>query len=364
MDFPKINEAACPTVTDGQVTELPEDERCSDADFAAENPSLCPNRSFLVLKPGLVTVCSDEGVIQFKAYVSAAAGETEAVGAVYATSDASVISINSSTGEATVVGAGVATISASLAGDFAFSQITVTAGTNCCDDVTIATAYVLDNSLSSNVHFDVAYSSRLAAAKKVAIQLVRQLNTDKETAAVIKFNRVAETVIELTSVVGDAFTADSLVHAIENIAPTTLNTSVKEGFDHAVDLLALSGAGRRIIVLLSDGQSRPHPTLVEQQQLLDTAMAFKNSGGIIICVGLQSYGDGFSLLRNMASGGWFINLLDDAGVIDGIETLAGMQCYYCGGNRPLTDGYSCASVPPTAQAPELVPLWDPELSFF
>ena len=361
MDFPQVNEKVCPTVTDGQVTELPEDSRCSDADFAAENPSLCPNRSFLILKPGLITVCSDEGTILFKAYTSDSSGETLAVGAVYATSDASVISINSSSGAATIVGPGIATISASFSGKFAFSQITVTAGSNCCDDVTIATAYVIDNSLSSKMHFDTANASRLAAAKKVAVKLATQLNDAKETAAVIKFNRVAETVLELTSVIGDAFTADTLVNAIESIAPTTYNTSVKEGMDRAINLLSLSSAGRKVIVLLSDGQSRPHPSLSEQQELLDSADAFKNSGGIIICVGLQSYGDGFNLLRNLASGGWFINMLNDAEVLTGIAALAGMQCYYCGGNRPLTDGYTCASAPPAAQAPELAPLWDPEL---
>lgn len=356
MKFPNISEQSCETV---------DDDRCSDAAFAVANPGLCPNAARLVLKPETVIVCrGDAGTILFKAYLSQTTGETLLSGVTFASSNAALLSMNAGTGEATVLGAGIVTVSATKDGRTGFAQVTIMEGTDCCDGVVLGTVFVIDNSRSMGAAFGAGYPTRLDAAKKIAYHLARQLNTAKDLDAVESFHELPTTICPLTNVLGTTLTdpATTILGAIVSVSLQNRQTSLNLAFDRALEILDDTDLSKKAMVIISDGENRPPLGSQDLTDLIDKATAFRQAGGIVICVGIRATGDGFLLLRNLASGGFFINVLNSAGVLTAISSLAGLQCYYCGGTEPLADGYTCLTTPLGAQLPDPTPLAELEVA--
>lgn len=326
----------------------------------------------LVLKPETAWLCPpgsdyygptpDPLTLQFAAYLSDGNGEVAASSPSFASSDTNILTINASTGLATAVAPGIVTVTVTSGARKAFAQIVVQAGADCCLDVPVATAFVIDNSYSMSALFGVGYSDRLGAAKKIAHQFTRQFNDAKDVAGVISFNEVAIVLCELTGVLGDLLVEDSITQAISLVpAGFSTKTSLLAGVAKALFMLYQT-TNRRVIILLSDGENRPMAGSLDAATLANEAASFKAQGGIIICVGLRATGAGYLALRDLASGGYFLNVLDSAGVMTAINKLAGLQCYYCAGVRPMVDGYSCLASPIAGQVPDPSPLAELEQS--
>lgn len=243
----------------------------------------------------------------------------------------------------------------------AFAQITVLPGNDCCADIPVATAFVIDNSISMTALFGAGYGTRLDVAKKLAYEFSKQLNDAKDSAGVVIFNEVGIITQGLTSVVGSLLDDGSLAQALGSIVPTDRKTSVLSGMEQAL-LLLNATTNKRVILLFSDGEDRPPVGSIEATTLANEATAFKAAGGIIICIGVRAVGAGYLALRDLASNGFFINILDVAGVTAAIAQLAGLQCYYCAGVRPMVDSLTCLSSPVGAQAPDGTALTELEQS--
>lgn len=114
---------------------------------------------------------------------------------------------------------------------------------------------------------------------------------------------------------------------------------------------------RKVIVLISDGKNRPALDSTAYAQMIAKADQFKASGGILICVGLRASGDGYLLLRKLATPGFFVNVFGDGmtPINDAITKLVGMAGYYCAGTNPT------GSVAYVAEDPDPTPL--PEVEF-
>lgn len=128
----------------------------------------------------------------------------------------------------------------------------------------------------------------------------------------------------------DDFSDDSatVVAAISGIEQTILKTDLMDIFNDVVpDLLAYT-ANRRILLIASDGE---HTVDSNRQAILDAAMTFKQTGGIIIVLGVRASGQGFDLLQRIASGGYFINAIPETAE-ESIELLNYLKSLLCAGS--------------------------------
>jgi hypothetical protein len=82
---------------------------------------------------------------------------------------------------------------------------------------------------------------------------------------------------------------------------------------------------RKVIFLFSDGVNKqgPNPNTI--------AYNFKSGGGIIVVIGLRASGTGFTLLNQIASGGFFVNATED-NETEVANFLRSLKGYFCAGN--------------------------------
>lgn len=225
MNFPTITEESCPE----QLQSCP-DPRCSDPAFAQANPSICGDVPTLILKPENLTVCS-EGEVQFKAFLRSAAGEMQINdGTTFATSNSSVVAIDTVSGLAAVLAAGIVTISVTWSGMSAFAQVTVLAGTggSCCADIEVDTAIVIDNSASMGGQVNGTAGTRLQVAKTIALEFAANLNDSKDLDGVIAFNDGPTVMIDLSAVIGDVQAAITAIP--QSAGKTNLAAALEQAF--------------------------------------------------------------------------------------------------------------------------------------
>lgn len=329
---------------------------CPDPDAAIDNSAQ------LILKPELLTVCA-VGSIQFSAFVRNSMGEVLLTsGLQFLSSNPSAVSIDQTSGKATLLGGGVVTISVGWQGQTAYAQLNIIGGTNCCDDIKVASVLLVDCSISAGQIFNDAYSTRLSVAKKLSLDYVSQLQA-KDADAIIAFGQVANVVQPLTNVIADL---DSAINGItlDSVPPLTADTDVVSAINLAISTLdGCNDCDRKVIVILSDGNNRPPLTNDQIAAVLNTADSFKAAGGIIVCVGLRASGDGYQLLQQIASGGFFINAYGDgsAVVTAASALLVCVMGFYCAGPAPVT-GYGSPCEHPGAQNPDPHPTTDNELA--
>lgn len=348
MNWPTIAQDRCEL-----AAQACQDPRCSDPAFAAANPELCSAGGTMVVAPEMVLACAPES-IQFAATVRSAGGDVAAgPGVVWASSDASIVSINATSGEATALAAGLATISATWQGFSAFAQVNVLGvNGNCCDNVTVLLGLGLDNSLSMGQPFDGGYATKLDAAKAMAAAVVGDILT-KDQGAVLYFNSTNGVVAGLSN---DPL---ALSAAVSTIQPTQNLTDLAGGFSALQNLLQAATGTIRVILLVSDGASHPALSTSQQAALVAQAQAFKAAGNLILCVGVRAVGAGFTLLDTLASGGFFINVWGGAAAV--ATAVTRLQCslgYFCAGSGP-TNGYGC-DTPEGPQSPDPSDPWDLE----
>lgn len=270
-------------------------------------------------------------------------------GLFYESSNPEIVVIDSTTGQATLLTAGVVTISVTYGALSTYAQIQVVGeGDDCCDDTKIATLVVIDNSKSMGLDA-FAGLRRLEIGKKLAHYMFSAMRWDKDVAGLMSFN-VGTTMVQAIG------STQPTLATTWGIPLSTLMTDIEEMLDDALAALAAETADRKVLILFSDGENRPDAdgSIPSSSSILNKATAFKNAGGIIVCVGCMASGDGFALLQSMASGGFFLNTPPI-----NVGSLTGLLCYYCGG-LPPSYGF-CASDPLGEQTPAS-PLPDPELS--
>jgi von Willebrand factor type A domain len=338
MNFDALNVAACIVQppsggggSGGGGTTL--DPRCANAAFAAANPSICTS-AYLVLKPGVGLVCT-LGSIAFSLYLYQNGVETLITsGATFSSSNDDVLAVGVNTGGATGLTAGEATVSASYQGMSASADITVLAGTNCCDSISVLTSILIDDSYSTSLAFGGGYSSRLAFGQAAALEYantILQVNSEpKDSIKIWSFTDVVDPISPsfLTNV-------PELASEIDGIPQTQELTDIGAVLAAAIADITTATGDQKVILLISDGEQTATTSV---QSILAAASQFQAAGGIIICIGLRA-SSGYDLLERIATPGFFLNALptNAADVLDGLNYL---RSIVCAGDCMTTAGFS------------------------
>lgn len=273
----------------------------------------------LIIKPEAVSKCALEQ-LQFETYlVSNGAEQKIELGLTYVSSNQGIVIIGAATGAGTAFGEGMATVTVTWQHLSASAQVT-TLGGDCCEDQNVGMVVAIDNSTSMGQAFSGTYSSRFILAKELANNLAAELNTTKDKIGVVSFNEVAHPELALSDDIS------AIQTAIGAISLTTLTTNLFDAIETAIEVAdADTTLERKVIVLFSDGENKTGA------DPLVLAESFKSGGGIIIVVGLRASGAGFTLLNQIASGGFFINATTDNE--EDVNTyLQGLKGYFCAGN--------------------------------
>ncbi len=324
MNLPTITEAPCSTEHPGGDDDV------------------------LILKPELLTACAGE--VEFKTFLRNSEGETEVTsGLTYSSLSPAVVTINASTGVATLLAPGVGTISVTDGTLISAAQVEVMGDADqCCEDKTVATLVLIDNSISMGSTMTFYPGSRLAFAKRAAYDFMVGMRLEKDTVGLARFN------LSLTSVQAISSDLPSL-DTVEAIPQSVFNTDLLGMLKDGMQALSAVTSDRKVLVIFSDGEHCTGPeSAADWDDIILEAANFKASGGIIVVCGCAASGNGFALLQQIASGGFFFNPIDDTTTLGAADTLIGLLCYYCGG-LPATYGYCLESVLDT-QVPH-----DPEL---
>lgn len=267
------------------------DSRCSDPAFAEAYPSACRYFSRLILKnercQSLVS-----GSPEFKAFVISNGQEVAITsGVTFTSSRTTVATINASTGVASSVAAGKTTISALWNGQYAFALLEVVATCGAASYLVL-----LDNSFSMGQNFNGVYPTKLAYGKYLCERFFSSMNTTKDRMAFGNFNLEADVNVELTNVIAD------LNSYVPEVVSVRQRTDIRDAIIHGSEYLEENvTSGLKILVLITDGQSNhgliPGPS----------ARAFKESGGIIIVIGIRAFDAYFQLLNEISTKGFFIS---------------------------------------------------------
>ncbi len=296
------------------------DERCLDPVFAINNPDICgvsPLR--LIIKPEAVTRCTDDP-IEFETFLVAGGAEQVITsGLTYLSSNQDVVLVSGLTGSATVTGEGIANVTVSWQNLTASAQVTGL-GEDCCDDQNVGMMLTIDNSPSMGQAFSALYGTKFQMAKELSNLLAADLNTEKDTMGVVSFNSAANLELGLTDDIS------AIQTAVASVTLSAASTNLYDALEESINTLGLdSTLEREVIFLFSDGVNK------QGGNAFNLAYNFKSGGGIVVVVGLRASGTGFTLLNQIASGGFFINATED-NQDEVVAFLRGLKGYFCAGN--------------------------------
>lgn len=304
-------------------------------DFQCNPPSV----DSVLLTPGFFIV----GVSLTRATTALLAGLTSesplSSGVSYGSSDTTIATVDAN-GIVTGVSPGVAYITATYNGLSGYATVivqpSIIAGyyqspTLDCSNESIGTYLVLDTSLSMSLTpFDQQYSTALTAAKVLAKALANALNTSKDLMGLLTFDVSPEIALGLSD---DPPTIET---AITGAIPQVLRkdyTDIAEAFEFSeARVKECHTCVRRVLVLLTDGLDDPERGVARQNLLIARAQSFQSRGGIVIVVGMNCSGPAYTLMRAVATSGYFINCVPN-GVAQAKATLLSLPALYCG--QPL-----------------------------
>jgi hypothetical protein len=284
--------------------------------------------SIVIVKPESVLACAQPNqTIKFRAYLVNEDGkEFELTQDVqWTTNDLSIMQIGQQSGNAFAISPGIATVAATWDGKTGFAQAVVL--DDCCQSAVIGLAIVIDNSKSFNLVFSSENGTRLSFAKKVAEDLVTSaINANKDTVRVSSFN-VGPTLMEEFS-----HDVDALVDAIRAIPSSVLNTTLYVGVHDAVEaLIDNEDVDYRVLVIFTDGVDSGPQDVEVTRNVVAEADRLKSTGGFVIPVAMRAHGDGFSVLSEIATKGFFVSATEDnQGQVS--DWLVGLMGYVCSGN--------------------------------
>lgn len=323
---PVIDAHTCEQTQDGTEVVVPNPD-CSDPSYRAEHPNDCRDTPKLIIKPEITSICALKNV-QFEAYlVSYGEEQLLTTGVVFYSSDQLVAQIGGASGKCVGLKEGIATISAKWQEMEAYSQVTVM-GDSCCDDTKVGMMILIDNSKSMQSKFGpipppagavnpTKYGSKLTFAKAAARQFAIGLNTAKDVMGIMTFNESSTLVRSLTN------DLDRLKLDLATITVSQDTTNMHGALRDAIDELnSDTTLTHRVILLISDGENK------EGSDPRQDANAFKDGGGIIVSVAVRAHDDGYELMADLCSGGFFIS-----GHIDtqdlAMTWLSGIKGYFC-----------------------------------
>ena len=347
MQFDTVTNAPCIPGTGGAGSNgsggsggggSPTDPRCSDAAFAAANPSVCGSSGYIILKPAN-SIISVLGSVQLNVFLYQNGVETEiASGVLFGTSDPTVFVVGASSGNGTGLSSGQVVVTANYNGMTATAAVTVVSAAIGCSETPVATAILVDNSTSMSQAFGGSYKSRLAFAQAIATAysaVVVQVNgKPKDSLSVFSFN-------DTPTQISNGFISDPVLLAsqISSIYQSQGDTDLSAAIATAVAALQATSAAEQVILLISDGEQTDAPT---EQDVLTAASAFTAAGGIIICIGCRASASGFDLLDRAATGGFFINALP-SNAADVAGNLSYLKSLICTGACVMAGDYYSAT---------------------
>lgn len=318
------------------------DSRCADPAFAEKYPNACLYFTRLILKnEKSFGVGSGAVTVQFKAFAIANGQEVElTAGVVYASSRTSIGTINSSTGLATKVAVGKTTISATWNNQVAYAELEF-----------IATAPVsnylvlLDNSYSMQQNFDSEYPTKLALGKYLAERFFQSIRSTVDSMAFGNFALGADVNLELSQTIADLRASVLPIQVVHEM--TDLRDAINDGVEYLNENATASAV--KVLVLLTDGQYNrgdlPGPS----------AREFKQSGGIIMVVGIRAFGVYFQTLNEIATKGYFLSAF--GGNSEAVASnLIGLKAFLGGGDCPGGAVFGCLTSPLAAQIADPDPL--------
>lgn len=306
----------------------PPDARCQDPAFALANPTLCPVAPFLLIKPGVALTCA-LGCMQFRSFYVKNGKETDVTtSSIFSSSNTDVFVIGATSGAGTGIALGNVIITATYQGLSAQAQLDVIGSSNdchCCDNTKVATMVVVDNSRSMSLNFGGVYASRLAFAKVAANRYISETNQSKDLIGLMKFNADDDVVLSSPTL------NKNLVQSFVNPIPQTQSkTTFFDALTTAISELGSASANLGVIVLISDGEDTT-TSYIDFPNPIQLLSDFKANGGIVICVGCRASGEGFALLSNLATPGFFINSYPGTDG-DALNLMSGLKGYICAGN--------------------------------
>lgn len=294
-----------------------EEQRCDDASTTC---CFTPIPK-LILKPEVSAMTG--GTIQFSAYLRSRLGEVQIQQDLFYQSDNTLLlTINPMTGLATLVATGVVQVSVMWQNLRAFASVTINAD---CDAVNNSFEILIDNSRSMSDRFNEIFDTKLDVARLMAWQFSVAVNLAKDTIGLVSFNTYPNEI----ATIGNAPINQPQFSQIQK---SDAGTNLLAALELAVSNLNDQLSSRNIIAIFSDGKNHPDLTELQRIQLIDLAKTFKMSGGVIIVVGVRAFDDGFDLLQNLASAGYFINVLSENGemhVDTAMGLLEGMLQFIC-----------------------------------
>lgn len=305
----------------------PPDVRCSDPEFAEENPGLCPAQPTLVIKPSMALTCQ-LGSVQFRAFKVTEGVEVDVTtSSTFTSSDPNTAIIGVDSGSATGLAAGEVTIAATYQGMIAHAELNILSGTNCCQKEHVAIMVLVDISKSMSLGFDSNYATRLDYAKAAASQFILEINGAKDSVGLMSFSDAQQNL--LSTPTGNVSSVEAMVNGISQSQDTTSFYAI---LSQAVSALNATTADRKVILLISDGEDTASTdnTTGDPFTVLSN---FQSQGGIVMCLGVRSSNveNGFFTLSQFSSGGFFINAYPDTEVA-ALQFLSGLKGYICAGN--------------------------------
>lgn len=230
-----------------QPPPLP-DGRCQDAFFALGHPSICS--SALIIRPGVLTLCHLDSV-NFGVSELANGVETELTeGLSFASSDPTLFVIGVNSGSGTAIAPGAVIITATYGTRTVSATLTIQAAETCCEDISVATAIVVDNSLSMSLGSFPVYGSRLNYGKSVASSYG---GTITEVGGIPKDSvGVLSVANGLTEWLAQSQDTNDILSAIASIPQTQQTTNLLTVFTEASQNLLAFGATRSVLLLISD----------------------------------------------------------------------------------------------------------------
>lgn len=294
-----------------------EEQRCDDASATC---CFTPVPK-LILKPEVSAM--SVGTIQFSAFLRSRQGEVLVEQDLFFQSDnTALLTINSMTGLATLVAPGVVQVSVIWQQLRAFASVTINSD---CSVVNNCFEILIDNSRSMSDRFNEIFETKLDVARLMAWQFSIGVNLAKDTIGLIGFNSYPNEI----STIGSTAISQTQFSQIQK---SDASTSLLDAMRLATDNLSTQLSTRNVMVIFSDGWNHPSLSELQRIELIDLAKTFKMSGGVIIVIGIRAFGVGFDLLQNLASAGYFINVLADSGelhVDESMGLLEGFLPFIC-----------------------------------
>lgn len=239
-------------------------------------------------------------------------------GLAFSSSNDGVSSVNND-GVATGVTAGTVSISVAWQDLTAHAQLDVVGS---CAETNQHFAIIVDNSKSMSQAFSGSFATKLSFSKQTASDFCSSINLSKDNVSVWKVGDSATRLVDFQASAPPAQTA------IASITSTNEKTNLTDALTDVI--AAFPSDGIRVIVLFTDFEW----TGIDPHSI---SQSFKDSGGFLVVVATQCWGDFFQDAAECASGGFLLSANEDTE--DSIsESLAGLKAFFCSGSCNPTPG--------------------------